>query len=244
MCKAVSILITKNKKTYWKAGMDSHDQLQAKFVSKDSQLKDDKEPPNNTFARVEISPKNHNYLRPDEWQFVLDERVKPLWWNDSYEKPCWDILPKWKEKIYSQINMKEALNPIHPFKVKCPTKITKKHIALVKGWASVRASVWASVRASVGDSVRASVWASVWDSVWDSVRDSAWDSVWAYYSSLFIGIKKWKYCKNIKVKGYPFQSAVKLWKMGLVPAYDGKKWQLYGSPKGDGKIKVIWEGEI
>jgi hypothetical protein len=46
---------------------------------------------------------------------------------------------------------------IHPFKIKPPKEITKKHLALVKVWASVRASVWDSV----GDSVRASVRASV-----------------------------------------------------------------------------------
>jgi hypothetical protein len=85
---------------------------------------------------------------------------------------------------------------------------------------------------------------SVWYSVWYSVRVSVRDSVYAQIGPVFPGIKKYKYTngkafKNIK--GYPFQSAVKLWRMGLVPAYDGKKWMLFGSPKGNGKIIKVWE---
>jgi len=100
--------------------------------------------------------------------------------------------------------------------------------------ASVRDSVWASV----GDSVWASVGASVKYSVRDSVRDSVWDSVWvsvwapvgAYIGSLFPGIKKWKYIEH-KPGEYPFQAAVDLWKVGLVPLFDGKKWRIHGGEK-------------
>jgi len=100
----------------------------------------------------------------------------------------------------------EVINPIHPFKL--PKRIpTDEDMALLKQWATVRASVgasvgatvgdsvgatvrdsvgdsvWATVRASVGDSVGDSVWATVWASVWDTVRASVGatvrDSVWA-----------------------------------------------------------------
>jgi hypothetical protein len=150
-------------------------------------------------------------------------------------------------------NYLEACNPIHPFKIE-PPEIRTKQIELLRQWASVRdsagdsvwASVWDSVRASVWASARASVWASVWDSagasVWDSVRDSAGasvrDSVWAYIGSLFLKIVTWKYCETIKISGYPFQSAVKLWKLGIVPSYDGTIWRLHT------KNGIAWEGQI
>jgi len=157
-------------------------------------------------------------------------------------------------------NYKEACNPVHPFKIK-PPKITKNHIELVKKWGSVRVSVsvwvsvWDSVRVSVGYSVGYSVRDSVRDSVWDSVRDSVrdsvwvsvwvsvWDSVYAYIGYMFKDvIKEWKYTKKIKYKKgqYPFQPAVDLWKLGLVPSYDGKIWRLHGGKK----AKVLWEGNI
>jgi len=104
--------------------------------------------------------------------------------------------------------------------------------------ASARGSVWGSVRDSVRDSVRGSVWDSVRDSirdsvggsVWGSAWDSAWDSIKAYIGSLFLNIKKWKYIKH-KENKYPFQSAVDLWKMGLIPIYYNNKWQLHAGKK-------------
>jgi hypothetical protein len=52
--------------------------------------------------------------------------------------------------------------------------------------------------------------------------------------------KAWKYTDKIKTAGYPFQPAVDLWKMGLVPSFDGKLWRLHGGKDG----KVLWEGKV
>jgi len=248
MCQAMSLLVTQSKKVYWKTGVDSHDELHTLFVKKDKELIDDKKPPNNTFARVEIHPKNKDYLRPDKWVYFIDERVKPKWLNKSYEKLCWSAFKKWKKQVYSQFNLKEVLNPIHPFKIKAPKKITKRHIEAVRLWALVGPLT----RVSVRDSVWASAWDSAWDSVWasigDSVGDSAGDSVRAYIGSLF-KIKKWEYVDYRKkpfnkLKGkYPFYPAVYLWKRGLVPVHYNSKWYLCGSPKGDGKGEVLWKEE-
>jgi hypothetical protein len=201
MCQACSILITKSNKVYWKTGVDSHDDLIKLYQKDDIELQDDKEPPHNTFARVEISPSNGDYLRPEKWEYKIDEKVRPDWIFPAHEELCWKEFEKWKKEVYSSFNLKEAKNPIHPFKIKAPTKITKRHIILLQKWDSVRASVGDSVRdsvgasvgdsvgasvgarvrdsvgASVGDSVGASVGASVWDSVWDSVGASVGDSV-------------------------------------------------------------------
>ena len=264
MCKAFSCLVTKRNKVYWQAGMDSHSGVQAKFVKEDKQLNDNKLPPNNTFARIEIVPNNNNYLKPDKWIYKIDENIAPFWLSKRHENSCMKAFKKWEKQVYLGINMKEALNPIHPFRIK-PPKIEKKHLKLLLHWESVRASVeesvwasvwasvrasveesvwdsvWASLRASVGDSVRASVWESVEESVWDSLWDSVGDSLKAYQGSLFTNIKKWKYC-NFKYKGYPFKDAVKLWKMGLVASYStsDKKWRLHGGKK----AKILWEGTL
>jgi len=102
---------------------------------------------------------------------------------------------------------------------------------------SIRDSVGASVRASVGDSVEASVWASVGDSVGASV----WDSVGAYSGTFFnLPRSAWTYTPRIAREGYPYQPAVTLWEMGLVPSFDGQKWRLHGGPDG----RVLWEGVI
>jgi len=118
--------------------------------------------------------------------------------------------------------------------------------------ASVGASVWASVWDSVGDSVFSSVWdsvrasvrASVWDSVGDSVFSSVWDSVGAsvrdsvgaYIGSLFPAITKWEYV-NHTPGVYPFQSAVDLWRRGLVPSYLGGVWRLHSGAQAE----IVWE---
>ena len=134
----------------------------------------------------------------------------------------------------------EACYPIHPFSVEpIPLEDAKKLLQeWKKVWASVRASVgasvWASVRASVGASVWDSVGASVWDSVRGSVRASVGDSVWAYVSSLFPNIKKWKYIDH-KEGVHPFKSCIDLWKGGYVPSFDGKVWRLHT------KAGIVWE---
>ena len=183
MCKAFSCIVTRGNKVCWKLGKDSHQDILEFFAKRDANLVDDKLPPLNTFARIEINPPDMNYLNTDfsKWLYVIDEKEKPIFLVDKHEVLCREALEKWAEKVYT-FNVEEAKKPIHPFKIKPPKKITRKYISLVKKWDSVGASVGASVWASVWDSVRASVGASVWasvgDSVWDSVGDSVWDSVW------------------------------------------------------------------
>lgn len=150
----------------------------------------------------------------------------------------------------------EACNPVHPFKISPPKKITKEHLKLLKSWELVMESVWTSVEASVGDSVwdsvgdsvKDSVGDSIWNSVWrsveasvgDSVGDSAWasvlDSIWAYAGYIFIPVvKKWKYVEH-KQGEYPFQPSVDLWKRGLIPSHDGKKWRLHAYED----ARIVW----
>ncbi len=216
MCKAFSCLVTKAGKVCSQIGLDSHDQIHREFKGGDHELQDTREV-EPTFARVEVIPTNSNYLKPDGWTVKIDESITPSWWSKKHENAAYRAKDKWHKTILSRINMEDVLNPIHSFKIKSPEKITEKHLKLLREWASVVDSVWASVRASV----------------------------YAYIGSLFPNIVEWRGADPNKtpfnkIKGYPYQSAVKLWKLGLVPSYDGVKWRLHGGLKG----AVLWEGKI
>lgn len=200
MCNAFSCIVDRKKKVTWKFGTDSHDEL-----LRIAGLPDDTQDPKKIgFCRVEISPKNRDYLNPDEWIFKIDMDITPAWWSLDHKRACESAHKDWMDQLY-KILVRRAI--VHPFKITPPKKITKKHIDLLKEWASVRASV--------GDSVR--------------------DSVWAYSGSFFLLPRdSWKYTKNIKTDEYPFFPVVKLWEMGLVPSFDGKTWRLHGGP--DAKV--------
>ena len=253
MCNAFSCIVTKRKKAVWKFGTDSHDDL-LKIAKIDDDTKD---PKLIKFCRVEISPKNMDYINPDKWLFKVDMDFTPTWWTDDHEKAAWEAFQKWS-KLLDAVLVRKPI--VHPFKVTSP-EVTKEHIDLLKQWpsawssawdsegyrvgdcvgVSVRDSVWDSVRVSVGDSVGYSVGYSAWSSAWYCVGVSVRDSVWAYCGSFFrLPRSDWGYTDNIATEGYPFQCLVTLWEMGLVPSYDGKVWRLHGGPD----AKVLWEGEF
>ena len=234
MCKAFSCVIGRDKTVTWRFGTDSHEDLIKIAGYKDDTLDPDKI----EFCRIEISPKNGSYLEPDEWVFKIDMDVTPAWWTLAHKRACEREHKKWSKELDKVLVRKPI---VHPFQITPPEKITDEHIQLVREWASVWASVvdsfGASVWDSVGDSFGASVWASVGASVWASVMDS----VWAYSGTFFnLPRSDWKYTENIPGEGYPFQPAVTLWELGLVPSFDGRTWRLHGGPDG----RVLWEGVI
>lgn len=106
-------------------------------------------------------------------------------------------------QIVPQLVIKPTVNPL---------LVNRKHlepsveeISLLKRWDSVEASV------------RASVIASVWNSVMASIM--------AYISSFFT-LDEWQLNGKI-VRENPFQPAIDLWEVGLVPSFDGKVWRLH-----------------
>ena len=238
MCRAFSCIVDQQARVAWKLGVDSHTDILEMTCTFPwlSQCKDNTADPSQmTFARVEITPDNGNYLEPNVWTVKVDQTITPIWFAEKHRVAAQKAHAKWLTKL-DAILRKEIL---HPFKITPPSKITKKHINMLRQWDSVgdsvrdsvRDSVWDSVRDSVGDSVWDSVWKSVWKSVGDSVWDSVWKSVWAYAGSFF-QLKEWKYVKYPKGR-YPFGSCVSLWKVGLVPSFDGKTWRLHGGPKAE-----------
>ena len=234
MCQAFSCLSLKNGEVLWKFGVDSHEDL----VQAAKLIDDGRE---QTFVRVEITPRNKSYLRPDAWTYRVDQDDRPEWYREEFaEAECRKAHAEWLKKLRAVLPEQDLVNP---FGVPPPNGITPAHLALLREWASVEdpvgASVGNSVGNSVGDSVVASVRDSVVASVWDSARDSVWGSIWAYFGSLFrLPRSAWKYAEHIPGDGYPFQPAVDLWHQGLVPSYDGMTWRLHGGPDG----RVLWEG--
>ena len=228
MCQAYSCIVHKDGRVFWKAGLDSHDAIMNEF--KLTKLDRTTDPQEIVLARVEITP-DKGYLYPeDSWTLKIDEKIKPIWWLNHHEIKTREELSKWKDEIYSGINLEEARHPIDPRLIRTH-KLTQQDIANLKKWDSVRTSVWDSA----WDSVRDPVGASVGDSVWVSVRASVGASVVAYIGSLF-KIDKWQHIKH-EPGVYPFQPAVDLWKRGFVPSFDGKTWRLH-----QGKdMKIVYE---
>ena len=267
MCKAFAFLMTRNATCYWKAGTDSHDALLSLFKGEDAQLRDISSVQAGPYCQGEYVP--DDYLQDGGWHFDWESETKPSWWGYDHERAAGKAFCSWHSEVYDKINLAEARDPIHPFQV-TPPEITDEILALVRDWASVRGSVgagvWKSVGESVGASMRASVWASVWASVgasvWASVRASVWESVWASvgasvgeivrasgWASVWASV--WKSVGesvssyigslfDIWPEGYPFQAGADLWRMGLVPSFDGVTWRLHGGPDG----AVLWEGVL
>jgi len=254
MCKAFSCIITKRNKIYWKMGIDSHEDIRQEYMH-DQDLKDNIEPPDNTFARIEICPENGDYVNPSTWVYAIDERVKPEWLTDEHEKMAWSAWKQWIKELRSLVDMSGVLQLKNPLLcVQPPRRIEKKHLVLLKEVSRVRScvgdcveycvlycvrySIWDSVWDSVGDSVRSSVEHSVGYSIRSCVRDSVWDSIWANIGVHFKGIKKWEYTKNLIYTKYPFMAEVKLWRWGVVPSFDGTIWRLHAGKD----AKILWSG--
>jgi hypothetical protein len=234
MCIAFSCIVDQVGKVTWKLGIDAHSELARVGGYQDRKLGE--------FAKAEITPKNNDYLNPDEWVFRFDESPVPAWCGTHEKELCLAAHKKWLKQM-DKIIIPHSV--VRPFKVTPPASIQPKHIRLLKKWASVvesvvdrvgdsvADSVVESVVDRVGDSVADSVVESVghslWDSVVESVGPSVWDSVWAYTGSFF-RIPVWKYVKHHKGK-YPYQPLMALWKTGLVPSFDGTTWRLHGGPK-------------
>ena len=226
MCKAFSCLVDiAAKKVTWKLGVDSHSDLVKLAGYRDNTA----DPHAMEFAKIEITPKNNDYLFPDTWVYRVDESPAPSWIGREHEAACRKAHARWLKQLDKFIIRHPVVNPFDL----APPDIGPKQIALLKEWDSVWDSVRDSVRAGVGYSVGYSVWDSVWASVWDSVRasvrDSVGESVWAYSGSFF-RIPIWKYVKHPKGK-YPYQPLVDLWNQGLVPSFDDTTWRLHAGPK-------------
>jgi hypothetical protein len=209
MCNAFSCIVDQVGKVTWKLGVDSHSDLARLGGYEDKVL--------GGFAKIEITPKNRNYLNPDEWVYRVDASPVPKWCGLAEKELCLAAHKKWLKQLDKILVRKKIVKPFELV----PPEIERKHVLLLKKWVLVRDSVGGSVRNSAWGSVGGSVWGSVWDSVGGSVCG---------YVGSFFRIPVWKYVKHPKGK-YPYQSVVTLWNQGLVPSLDGTTWRLHGGPK-------------
>ena len=87
MCVFFSCIVTKDGTVLFDPMSDSHediiDQNKEKFDLRDDTVDPDKL----RFARVEITPPDGDVFRPvKDWNFNIDQRIKPTWWCDEYKK--------------------------------------------------------------------------------------------------------------------------------------------------------------
>ena len=147
MCIAFSCIVDQVGKVTWKLGIDAHSELARVGGYQDRKLGE--------FAKAEITPKNNDYLNPDEWVFRFDESPVPAWCGTHEKELCLAAHKKWLKQM-DKIIIPHSV--VRPFKVTPPASIQPKHIRLLKKWASVGDSVWASVWAYTGSFFRIPVW--------------------------------------------------------------------------------------
>jgi len=143
MCKAFSCIIDSQGTVTWKLGIDGHTVLAELGGYTDRTLGE--------FAKIEIIPKNGDYLNPDSWEYHVDESPVPKWCGTKEKELCLAAHKKWLKKLEKFINRHPI---VHPFKLAPPATIQPKHIRLLKKWASV----WDSVGAYIGSFFNIPVW--------------------------------------------------------------------------------------
>ena len=93
MCVFFSCIVDKNKKVYWKEGVDNRHELVEIFKIKDDTADQDKI----QFAKVEILPGNKYFEDTDTWEFTVDERVRPIWFTHEHEIACRKVLKEYSK---------------------------------------------------------------------------------------------------------------------------------------------------
>lgn len=162
--KAFSCLVSQPGKVYWRAGIDSCDELIKRFKLDDGKT---------SYAKVEIVPDNtkeYTYLFPDKpWKLIIDEKTAPAWWTQENKDAAWKAFEEWK-KIVFQFNYTATLNPFN-IALSRQHEPTTGDIANLKEWALVWKSVKAS-KSSIGVSAATTVRDYVGPCVWNNVSAS------------------------------------------------------------------------
>jgi hypothetical protein len=172
MCKIFSCEVTKSCKGYYDNKIHSHSEVNKMYVKDDPELQDNKLPPNNTFVKCEITPKNGNIVLPDEWELNVDEEITPEWFKKRHEEKAWECHSEWLKWFRSKVD--DTKYPKNPFLMK-PEPFNK-----------------------LDNSIRG----SIRDSIWDSIRGSIWDSIWLHVGNMCkIDIKEGKQIIDLWEKG-------------------------------------------
>jgi len=97
MCNFASFVVHKNGNVYWLPCNDSHAQIAEHANLNDSMSEFLPRP----FAYVEIIPVQDQ--NPENWDFILDERTEPKWFNSTHKSACFTAL---KDKLNAEKNYK------------------------------------------------------------------------------------------------------------------------------------------
>jgi hypothetical protein len=93
MCNFFSCIVDKNKKVYWKEGINNHHELLEIFKISDNTSNRDKI----SFAKIEILPNKKYFEDTDTWEFTVDERVRPVWFSSAHEDVCRKALKEYSK---------------------------------------------------------------------------------------------------------------------------------------------------
>lgn len=145
------------------------------------------------------------------------------------------------DKMYSAelayaVQQQQAFDPTTTFSITYPFKdavfngdITDAHIEMLNNWAELCSS----------EDFKNDVRTIIYESVGKTIFDSEWYHRLDYLAAAIN--HPYNFCTEQSIKNFiyayitsfaqnpvnPFQPAIDLWNMGLVPAYDGQKWRLY-----------------
>ena len=113
MCKAFSCIVDQVGKVTWKLGIalwslavwlrisdrgrDAHSELARIGGYQDRQLGE--------FAKAEITPKNNDYLNPDEWVFRFDKSPVPVWCGTHEKELCLAAHKFWPRQMEKFIKL-------------------------------------------------------------------------------------------------------------------------------------------
>ncbi len=99
MCKLKSAIILKDR--VFIPDYDSHSDMLAELG-----IEDTRENAERLFVRAELSPRNGDVFTPiDEWEFTVDQDIRPEWFVESYEKERMTTAVKEWGKSHIHVNV-------------------------------------------------------------------------------------------------------------------------------------------
>ncbi|MDR0846202.1 MAG: hypothetical protein LBN08_01675 [Lactobacillales bacterium] len=255
--QAFTVLVAKDGKTYYQAGLDKVSEIEDKFSVKTS---DD-------LIAVHMIPKptsteeqKYPYLFPaSDWALTFTGE-QPSWWTSDLEAKVKTAFESWKKVAYNfdLAGFLDYFNTL-PSEAQEPTAEDK---ALLKEWAIYKNKEGSDTKYAA----QGSVWAG--ESIWNDAAQYLNDEFGVVYGQCpgptavkgitalgitldkatedkvgssvgekeFLGIwftntEKWEATGD---STYPYEAMAKLWKKGFIPSFDGTTWRL--SSGKDGKI--------
>ena len=221
---AFSCVINKEKKAYWKIGLDSHDELDEWFKIDSTQK---------NFVRIELMPVL-GFLKPEgKWILIFISQA-PSWWNDEYLHIVYCSLEEWKKQIYT-FDLKPIVNFNFP-KYNGDT-LTEKDLNYFKEWTQIykdaSSGVFTKLKTSAGITIPTVINKILWSSFEPIIHNIIWNKntkmvkqqEWAFARSFLLAYMGFLF-ENDK-NDYSFYPAVYLWDKGLLPIKKDNKWLLY-----------------